>query len=37
MKGLLLINLGSPDSTSIPDIKRYLDEFLMEKIHQDIS
>ena len=25
MKGLLLINLGSPDSTSIPDIKRYLD------------
>ena len=31
MKGLLLINLGSPDSTSIPDIKRYLDEFLMDK------
>lgn len=31
MKGILLINLGSPDSTSIPDVKRYLDEFLMDK------
>ena len=31
MKGLLLINLGSPDSTSIPDVKKYLDEFLMDK------
>lgn len=30
-KGILLINLGSPESTSIPDIKRYLDEFLMDK------
>ena len=26
MKGFLMINLGSPDSTSIPDVKRYLDE-----------
>ena len=26
-----MINLGSPDSTSIPDVKRYLDEFLMDK------
>ena len=31
MKGLLLINLGSPDSTNIIDVKRYLDEFLMDK------
>jgi ferrochelatase len=31
MKGLLMINLGSPDSTSIPDVKKYLDEFLMDK------
>ena len=26
-----MINLGSPDSTSIPDVKKYLDEFLMDK------
>ena len=26
-----MINLGSPDSTSIPEVKRYLDEFLMDK------
>ena len=31
MKGLLMINLGSPDSTDIPDVKRYLDEFLMDE------
>ena len=31
MKGFLMINLGSPDSTSIPDVKKYLDEFLMDK------
>ena len=31
MKGLLLINLGSPDSTNIIDVKRYLDEFLMDE------
>ena len=30
MKGLLMINLGSPDSTSIKDVKKYLDEFLMD-------
>ena len=29
--GVLLINLGSPDSTSIPDIRKYLDEFLMDE------
>ena len=26
-----MINLGSPDSTDIPDVKRYLDEFLMDE------
>ena len=25
---VLLLNLGSPDSTSVPDVKRYLREFL---------
>ena len=30
MKGLLMINLGSPDSTSTKDVKKYLDEFLMD-------
>lgn len=27
-KAVLLINLGSPDSTSIPDVRKYLKEFL---------
>ena len=26
-----MINLGSPDSTSIKDVKKYLDEFLMDE------
>ncbi len=30
-RGILLMNLGSPDSTEVPDVKRYLDEFLMDK------
>lgn len=30
-KGIILINLGSPDSTSISDLRKYLDEFLMDK------
>lgn len=29
-KGILLVNLGSPDSTSIPDVRKYLREFLMD-------
>ena len=28
--GVLLINLGSPDSTSVPDVRKYLGEFLMD-------
>ena len=31
MKGVLLVNLGSPDSTKKKDVKRYLDEFLMDE------
>lgn len=30
MKGVLLVNLGSPDSTEIKDVKSYLKEFLMD-------
>ncbi|HEY8397067.1 MAG TPA: ferrochelatase [Flavihumibacter sp.] len=29
--GVLLMNLGSPDSTAVKDVKRYLDEFLMDE------
>ncbi|SIS64585.1 ferrochelatase [Chryseobacterium ureilyticum] len=30
-KGILLINLGSPRSTAVEDVKEYLDEFLMDE------
>lgn len=30
-KAVLLVNLGSPDSTSVSDVKRYLDEFLTDE------
>ncbi|NJB81701.1 ferrochelatase [Wenyingzhuangia aestuarii] len=30
MKGILLVNLGSPKSTSVKDVRDYLDEFLMD-------
>jgi ferrochelatase len=29
-QGVLLVNLGSPDSTAVPDVRRYLREFLMD-------
>lgn len=29
-QGVLLVNLGSPDSPSVPDVRRYLREFLMD-------
>lgn len=29
-KGVLLVNLGSPDSPTVPDVRRYLNEFLMD-------
>jgi len=31
MKGVLLVNLGSPDSPDPKDVKRYLGEFLMDE------
>ena len=31
MKGVLLVNLGSPKSTDPKDVKEYLDEFLMDE------
>jgi ferrochelatase len=30
-KGVLLVNLGSPDSPSVSDVRRYLREFLMDE------
>lgn len=34
-KGVLLINLGSPDSTDVKDVKKYLREFLMDPLVLD--
>lgn len=36
-KGILLVNLGSPDSPSVPDVRRYLNEFLMDGRVIDVS
>lgn len=36
MKGVLLVNLGSPESTSTKDVKKYLGEFLMDERVIDI-
>lgn len=36
MKGILLVNLGSPDSTSTKDVRSYLNEFLMDERVIDI-
>lgn len=36
-KGVLLVNLGSPDSTDTKDVKKYLDEFLMDPRVIDLS
>lgn len=33
---LLLVNLGSPDSTSVADVRRYLDQFLMDPYVVDL-
>src|SRR5215211_2696422 len=30
-RGIILMNLGSPDSTSVNDVRRYLGEFLMDE------
>jgi protoporphyrin/coproporphyrin ferrochelatase len=36
-KGILLVNLGSPDSPSVPDVRRYLREFLMDGRVLDVN
>jgi len=36
-KAVLLVNLGSPDSPSVPDVRRYLNEFLMDKRVIDVA
>ncbi len=36
MKGVLLVNLGSPESPDPADVKPYLDEFLMDKYVIDV-
>ena len=36
-KGVLLVNLGSPDSPSVPDVRRYLREFLMDGRVLDVA
>jgi ferrochelatase len=35
-KGVLLVNLGTPDSPSTADVRKYLDEFLMDERVIDI-
>src|SRR6476619_3071053 len=30
-RGIILMNLGSPDSNEVKDVKRYLNEFLMDE------
>ena len=36
-KGVLLVNLGSPNSPSVPDVRRYLREFLMDGRVLDVN
>lgn len=36
-KAILLVNLGSPDSPSVPDVRRYLNEFLMDGRVMDLN
>jgi ferrochelatase len=36
-KGVLLVNLGTPDSPSVADVRKYLNEFLMDKRVIDIN
>jgi ferrochelatase len=37
MKGILLVNLGSPDSPSVSDVRKYLREFLMDGRVLDVN
>jgi ferrochelatase len=36
-RAVLLVNLGSPDSPSVPDVRRYLNEFLMDGRVLDVA
>jgi protoporphyrin/coproporphyrin ferrochelatase len=36
-RGVLLVNLGSPDSTEVSDVRRYLREFLMDGRVLDVN
>ena len=36
-KAILLMNLGSPDSTSVQDLRKYLNEFLMDERVIDVA
>jgi ferrochelatase len=36
-KGVLLVNLGTPDSPEVKDVRRYLDQFLMDERVIDIN
>lgn len=36
-QGVLLVNLGTPDSPSVSDVRKYLDEFLMDERVIDIN
>src|SRR6476660_7341214 len=36
-RGVVLMNLGSPDSTEVKDVKKYLNEFLMDERVIDVS
>lgn len=36
-KGILLVNLGTPDSPETKDVRKYLDQFLMDERVVDIS
>jgi ferrochelatase len=35
-EGVVLVNLGSPESPTAKDVKPYLDEFLMDKYVVDV-
>jgi ferrochelatase len=35
-RGILLVNLGTPDSTAVSDVRRYLGEFLMDRHVVDV-
>ena len=36
-KGILLVNLGTPDSPEVSDVRKYLDQFLMDERVIDIN